>query len=129
MREKPSGITISTDRGEKINKRLNCRFGFEIQRVTYADHRSGWSGIKLHLYLIWWYFGFGILRWKTRYKPLEATYTLRQQVEDTHSDRWAAYDAAMAARQEEEQEYLRLQHKIVNEGIRRRQAAEEQDEH
>jgi len=115
-------FTISTKTGERINHRFNCRFGFELQRVSFADHRSGWSGIKFHLYLIIWYWGFCLVRWRTPPYTRETVYSLLEQVSNTHGDRWADYDRRMAEREEEESKLLRLQTKIVQEGIRRTQA-------
>lgn len=128
MREKPFAFfTLTTETGERIDRRFNCRFGFEVQRVTFADHRSGWCGIKLHVYLIFWYWGFCLVRWRTPpYTPI-VTRTLRQQIDETHGDRWAAHDAKMEDQEAEEAAALDLQNKIVQEGIRRMQAGASDD--
>lgn len=123
MRQKPFAFfTLTTKTGERIDRRFNCQIGFEIQRVTFADHRSGWSGIKLHVYLIFWYWGFCLVRWRTPPYTTIVTRSLRQQIDETHGDRWAEYDKRMAAQEAEEAAALDLQNKIVQEGIRRMQA-------
>lgn len=133
MRQKPFAFfTLTTKTGERINRRFNCRFGFELQRVSFADHRSGWSGIKLHLYLIFWYWGFCLVRWRTPPYTRETVYSLQEQLRNTHGDRWADYDRRMAEQEEEESRLLSLQTKIVQEGIRRMQAGSndaENDQH
>lgn len=125
VHQKPFAFfTLTTKTGERIDRRFNCQFGFEIQRVTFADHRSGWSGIKLHVYLIFWYWGFCLVRWRTPPYTAIVTRSLRQQLDETHGDRWAEYDKRMAAQEAEEAADLDLQNKIVQEGIRRMQAGE-----
>jgi hypothetical protein len=120
MRSHPTGITIPTKLGERI-KHLQWRLGCGLHRVWFGDHRAGWSGINLHLYFLWWDWRVCVLRWRTPYRPhdLAPTRTLRQQLEDTHGDRWAAYDAKMAAQALDEQALEELQNKIVTEALRR----------
>jgi hypothetical protein len=121
MRRKPFAFfTISTETGEWIDRQLNWQLGLQVQRVTFADHRSGWCGIKLHIYLVFWYWSFCLVRWRTPpYTPIVIR-SLREQITETHGDRWAAYDAKMSDQEAEEAATLDLQHKIVQEGIRRR---------
>lgn len=116
-RKKPTGITIPATIGERC--RGWWRFGIGFHRVWFADHRSGWAGVIFHIYFFDRDWNFCIIRWKPPYKKPEPTLTLHQQVATTHN-RWAGYDAKMEKIEQEEQEYLELQQKIVEEGLRRR---------
>ena len=82
---KPTGITISTKAGERIG-RGDWSLGLRLRRVLFADHRSGWSGVMLHVSLVWRGWQVCVLRWRTPYKPVTPVYSLRQQVRDAHGD-------------------------------------------
>lgn len=124
-RNTPTGVPISTALGERVGT-LRWRFGCELHRVWFADHRSGWSGINLHLYFFGWNFCACVVRWKSppRASVVRAL-TLREQVNAAHGDRWAAYDAAMAVQEAEAQALVELQAKMVYERIRRSKCAGE----
>lgn len=115
-------LTLSTETGEWINRGLNCRLGLELQHVTFADHRSGWAGLKLHIYLVCWYFSFCLVKWRTPFRRVsDSIYTLAEQVRDTHGDRWADYDARMAEDEADARQYLALQDKLITDYMRRNQ--------
>lgn len=115
-------LMLSIETGEWINRSLNCRLGLELQHVTFADHRSGWAGLKLHIYLVCWYFSFCLVKWRTPFRRVsDSIYTLAEQVRDTHGDRWADYDARMAADEADARQYLALQDKLITDYMRRNQ--------
>lgn len=115
-RARPGWFTLPTRYGERI-RRQPYQVGIELKRVLFADHRSGWSGLRLYVYCLWWSWRWTVACWRNG--PPDApqeVITLRQQVEATHGDRWAAYDAQLAEAKAREREYVaRLQAAIDNE--------------
>jgi len=86
---RPGWFTLPTWYGERI-RRQPYQVGIELKRVLFADHRSGWSGLRLYVYCLWWSWGWTVACWRNG--PPDApqdVVTLRQQVEATHGDRWA----------------------------------------
>ena len=77
----PGGKQIATGRGERIrawfHKQKSHTFGFglTLRAVTFADSRSGWSGVNMYLALGWWNFGWTILAWKNG--PRQSSYHTR----------------------------------------------------
>lgn len=87
----PGGKQISTGRGERIRKWFQKRWGrtFDIgltfRAVTFADHRSGWSGVNMHVGFGWWGFGRTILAWKNGPREDCRLVTLAEQISRTHA--------------------------------------------
>lgn len=118
-RRSPTGVRISTELGERVGH-LRWRFGCELHRVWFGDHRSGWSGINLYLYFFWWGWRACIIRWKLPVRaPIAAAVTLREQINAAHGARWAAHDAEMAAQEAETRALVELQTKMIREHTRR----------
>ena len=115
----PTGITISTERGERIGY-LHWFFGCRLHRVWFADHRGGWSGVNFHLQFLWLDWCVCLLRWRTPRKPVESVRSLRQQIRETHGDPWEKRDTTAT----EQHDAFALENQRVMEEIQRRNQAE-----
>jgi hypothetical protein len=88
----PGGKQISTGRGEWIRAWFHKRWGrsFDVgltfRAVTFADHRSGWSGVNMHVGLGWLGFTRTIMAWKNGPRENYTTITLAEQIRQTHTD-------------------------------------------
>jgi hypothetical protein len=87
----PGGKQIATGCGDRIREwfyaRCNHTFGFGVtfRAVTFADHRSGWSGVNMHVDLGWWGFARTILAWKSGSRKEYVVITLAEQIRRSHS--------------------------------------------
>ncbi len=86
----PGGKQISTSRGERIRQWFHRRWShaFEIgvtfRAVTFADSRSGWSGVKMDVHLGWWGFSRILLAWENGPRKNYVTITLAEQIRRDH---------------------------------------------
>ncbi len=88
----PGGKQVSTGRGERIRSWFRGRcfsrtfgFGVKFRAVTFADHRSGWSGVNMEVEFGWWGFTRTVLAWKNGPRQGIAVVTLAEQIRQTHS--------------------------------------------
>lgn len=87
-------INVGSERGEKLRDLFRRRsdvftspfvLGIEVRPVTFADHRSGWSAVRLTLNLGWWHWSFSLVRWPTPRRRVRIL-SLREQLHHEHGD-------------------------------------------
>lgn len=83
-------MRISTGKGEWLRQRMR-RYNFgeywlgvNCRCVSYADHRSGTSALRMIIGLWWWYFDVQLLKWNTRLRAPERILSLREVLEAGH---------------------------------------------
>jgi len=107
-RKRPLGVTIPTWLGE-ASRHGSWGLGFSFRSVTYADHRSGWSGTQLRVQFLRWNWSVGVLRWQTPlHKPLASWLSLREQIQDTHENHWLRWEEKQA-----DQELQQRMHELL----------------
>jgi hypothetical protein len=60
------------------------RFGFDIRAVSFGDHRSPWSAIRLTFSFGPWSAAVYPIYWWTRRRPVERIITLQEKLAATH---------------------------------------------
>lgn len=111
----PGGKQIKTARGERIRawfyKRTSHTFGFGLtfRAVTFADSRSGWSGVNAYLALGWWNFSCTVLAWKNGPRQNYYTITLAEQIRREHSRRPSLEEQEELEAKEKAEERARLE--------------------
>lgn len=128
----PGGKQISTGRGERIRawirKRADRTFmlGVTFRAVTFADHRSGWSGVNMEVGLGWWGFSRTVLAWKNGPPDNFRVITLAEQIRQTH--RAGPSLEEQEAREAEEKADERARLELFNKQLKEYDARHQQPE-